>query len=208
MPEAPKIDPALRTTLRVALVCTVLGSCGAANGMGQLMTTSVRSDAGPLDTSDAASHEAATRANEVFVELISHDSMRRVFGAADLGLSLLLVVAGTMLMMRRESAPWWITQAVIANCLFILAQALAVMWRIHAFAPQLATTLDAYLRAASPEQAADAADVPLGMVTTYMMMGMAALWGFVRLAVHGWIAWRVRRPDVRALLAETGREGD
>ena len=104
MPEAPKIDPALRTTLRVALVCTVLGSCGAANGMGQLMTTSVRSDAGPLDTSDAASHEAATRANEVFVELMSHDSMRRVFGAADLGLSLLLVVAGTMLMMRRESA--------------------------------------------------------------------------------------------------------
>jgi len=86
--------------------------------------------------------------------------------------------------------------------------ALAVMWRIHAFAPQLATTLDAYLRAASPEQAADAADVPLGMVTTYMMMGMAALWGFVRLAVHGWIAWRVRRPDVRALLAATGREGN
>jgi hypothetical protein len=207
MEQEPQIDPRLRTTLRVALVATLLGSCGVANGAGQLAQTSVPSDAGPLDTGgDTASREAARDANAVFSELLNQDPMRRVFAAANVGLSLLLAFAGTLLMMRRESAPWWLTQAVIANSLFILAQALAVIWRIQAFSPQLADTLDSYLRAANPAEAAEVGDFPWGAATTYMMMGTVALWALLRAVIHLLVAWRARKPDVRELLAETQRK--
>ncbi|NOY93957.1 MAG: hypothetical protein GXP55_22465 [Deltaproteobacteria bacterium] len=207
MDEKPHVDPRLRTTLRVALIATLLGSCGVANGVGQLSQTSVASDAGPLDASgDPALRDAARETNAVFSELLNQDPLRRVFAAANVGLSLLLAFAGMLLMMRRESAPWWLTQAVIANSLFILAQALAVIWRIHEFSPRLTTTLDTYLRAANPAEAAELGDFAWGLATTYMMMGTVALWALLRTLIHLLVAWRARKPDVRELLAETQRK--
>jgi len=204
MTEAPKLDPRLRSTLRIAFAVSLLGSCGAVNGLSQLGDTPMAADAGPLDTSgDAASREAAVAANDILLDLVRRDPLRRVFGAANVVLSILLVVAGAVLTMRRQAAIWWVTQATLANSLFILAQTLAIMRRIHELAPSLAPALDAYVRATAPEPAPDGGD--LGMVMTFMMMAVPALWGLFRIAVHVGVAWRARRPDVRALLSDTGR---
>lgn len=205
MEQPPTVDPRLRSALRVAFLASLLGSCGAAGGLGQLEAPAAGvSDEGPLDTTASQGREEARAANRVLWELVNQDPLRRVMGASNALLSGLMIVAAVMLFRRRPSAIWWLTQAALANSLFILARALAAALRIHALAPRLTSTMAAYLAATTPDPQANAelTGAAFANAMLVMMLAMPVLWALVDVALHLGVAWRARRADVRGWLDE------
>ncbi len=183
----------------VAMVLTMFGTCGVGRSLQELEPTT------PM-TSDVVAPGTPPELQEVTIrvaEIIESAPERRGLAIANLLASGMLLVGGVLLVTRRKSAPWWITQAAIANLLFTVAEAGAQVMQLDRRAPELQGALDeAMLRmqSAHPEQLAETmTGAQLVLAYKVMFVVLGAVRAFVYLA----IAYRIRKPDAAALLAET-----
>ena len=176
---------AQRALFLLVVLLVTLGSCGAAGG-----ALAVRLDSIPPPATthaEGSDEEAFEMASRRVVEAWLSAKLRKPLAAANVIVSVLLLVAASALVRRRATGVWWTTQAALANVALAIAEtttsalALRDAWgEIVAMTPE------------RPDQGLAAA------TESAQVLGMVLL---VRIAMYGWIVWRVRRPDVRALLS-------
>lgn len=143
-----------------------------------------------------------------------HTPGRRAIDVANLLASALLVLAGSMLLVRRTTAPWWITQAALLNVLWSVVQtavvASGVVRSSGALAPVFERELVLRFSAMQAGDAAHPSALPFtgrDIVWSYFALVIAV--GLVRLGVYAWLLSRARKPDLMALLrAQPGTDSD
>ncbi len=107
---------------------------------------------------------------------------RRPMAAANVVVSVLILVGSFLLSWRRKLAQWWIRQAVVAKLLWIAANTAALAWHIKmSFVP-----------------------VDAGATLPQLVMGVVVV-GSLSAALHLLAAYRATRPDVRAFIEANPR---
>lgn len=177
-----------------------MGSCGTLGGLRVVSDETAApppaiEPEGPVDE-----REAAEITGRGLAELMYHAPFRRPLAVADVLVSGLLLLSGVLLAMRRSTAPWWVTQAVLANMLWALAQGASQLAALIGGFSKMA----GWLQLQTEAQVASAGDPQLGLIDGTMRGGLVIA-GFgvklvIQLAIYGWILWRVRRADVRNIL--------
>lgn len=199
MAKSPK-DPERKTSparaiLPLAVLLTLLGTCGASQGMHEL-SDSPRAQVEPPDDLDEAG-EAQLALNEALAEAVDSDPNRRALGAANILVSFLLIAASVLLTIRRASAVWWITQAALANIVYVVAQTISLGVHVAGAGEQLTSLIEASMAAQTggPPPFAEASN----SVLVLLGLGLAGT-ALARIGFLLFILWRCRRSDVRAAL--------
>lgn len=175
------------------MLLSLLGMLGIYAGLHEL-SDSARPD---IDAPEGLEEEeqAQFAFNEAFFEVRSQDPNRRALGAANVLVSVLLIVASFMLTARRVSAIWWVTQGAIANILFVVVETISSLAHIVGAQEVLMPAIRRWV-AAQGQPTGD--DTAMGvLVVIYVSLVVSAL---VRIAFLLFVLWRGRRSDVRAVL--------
>lgn len=204
----PRPDPTLRAARSALLLVAfmgILGSCGVADGLAAFGEDAVLPAPVVPGTGTTSSEEATEAVARAMADTLQRAPYRRALAAANLLVSVMLLVGGSLLLMRRRSAPWWITQAALANGLWTAADAASQVAQMFQARGELTEVYDRQIEAYLSEQGATAGEMPM-RGEHYLWLWVATFLGFalVRVAIYAWLAWRVRRPDLRGLLAERG----
>lgn len=185
----------------LAVVLTLVGSCGVVQGVGGVSAGRPPMDeVGQVEGERPAVEEAAESSARALVQTLWESPLRRPLAAANVVVSILLLVAAMTLLMRRASAIWWVTQAAIANVLWTvvhtgsqIAQLLGARERLVALFER---EIEARLSGAETEQ------LPWqhGSQQLWLYVALFVAFGLARIAIYGWVTRRARRPDVRELV--------
>ena len=205
MPRTQPSEGARRAAGLLTTVMLVVGTCGSMEGAQAVLTDAPPLPAPvPVDGDSASRDDAAEAVARRLRETLHHAPYRAPLSAAQLLVSVLLLVAMGLLMARRTTAPWWITQAVIANVLWTVASGASRVWALAADYRHIATY---YGQEAVAENAENGAGSELvqtldgeGRATVLMVQVGIALG--IHLLLFAWIGWRARRPDIRAMLED------
>ena len=176
------------------LTLTVFGVSGLSSGISEL-SGSAYAPAPTSRPSDAAVAEV--------VNSLGRMPMRRPLAVANGVVSVLLLVASVLLMLRRASAPWWISQAAIANCLWTIAETASQITQLLRSRDALARVLESQLRAAAAASQGnqEMPDWFGGGTLVWGFVAMCVVSGAVRIAIYVWLFVRSRRPDLQEMLA-------
>lgn len=190
-----KPPPGARATLLIVALGSALGIAGIVNGI-QVARTRPSSELGAQTS--VRERTAVVEANEALARAVADVLVPRLrpLGAVDAVVSLLLAFAAFSLFMRRPQAPWWMAQAALANAAYAILWCAIVVATLRAAAPRLSPLL---LRAIEAQQAGASHDLSPGAELSVMTGGLVLLTSFSVL-FYLLVAWRVRRPDVRALM--------
>ena len=183
-PEAP---PSPRGLLVLALALTLLGSCGASSGVSQLVE-----GGGP---GGVASGGLEAETQQRLAEALA-DPRARPLAMANLVVSALLLLAGAALLLRRRTAVWWVTQASLANGLWVVLGAASALEHLYATKAELLPLFVFVVQetASSPEAPPGPlpeADVLFSFTVATLLVGALA-----RIAVYIGLAVIVRRPSI------------
>ncbi len=184
--------------LLVALMLTMVGTCGLTYGGQEL--------APPMDPSEleamgdgSATSVAAEASAMALMEVLQGDPNRRALGVANMMVSAMLVIGGLMLVWRRESAPWWVRQAIYANMLWTVVQCGSQCAQLLDESTRLAVVFGEEISARSNELQGEG-PAPFGgsqmvwfLVIVFVGLGLLRLLGYV------WFLWRIKRPDIMSL---------
>ncbi len=175
------VEQRAKATFFVAFLLTMLGTCGVSRGAAGLMAGHPPEP--PLDSipKDAADAQALAQVLAQWQKVLYRDRARRPLAAANVVVSVLLIVASGALTLRRSSALWWVRQAIVANSLWILISGGAAV--------------AAVVRARATF--AGALETQVGHLILVQTFG-----SILNLALHLVVDWRARRPDIRAFLDE------
>jgi len=203
----PRPDPTLRAARAALLLVAfmgILGSCGVANGLTAFAEEAVLPAPVAPGTGPGTSEEASEAVARAMADTLNRAPYGRGLAGGNLLVSAMLLVGGTLLFIRRRSAPWWITQAALANGLWTVADATSQIAQLFGSRGELTEVYDRQIEAYLAEQGATAGEMPL-RGEHYLWLWVATFAGFalVRMALYAWLAWRVRRPDLRALLVDS-----
>lgn len=173
----------------------MLGTCGIGNGIGGLQDRAIPEelDSAPQLGQKKESAGWQSSVAQGLMVMLWDMPLRRPLAAANLVVSFLLILASSFLVLRKSTALWWITQALLANMVWTLGEAVAQchqLWVQRArLARFVATTLPKGQSTMPSTQQ---------MVLTYMAVLLAL--GLVRVSVYAWLLRRARSPEVSALL--------
>lgn len=182
--SGPLSVPGAKVSLLLSTLLSVLGIGGLLGSVGLL----TYQPGAPTDGM------FASEASQAVTELMVGSTLMRGLAAANLLVSVLLIVASFVLMLRRPSALWWIRQALVGNVLYTVS-ALAggvVFHRQHAETLQRITEQLPQMQDAPP-------GTPMPPAWASFAIGDACR-GLVVLGFY-FLIWRLsRRPDVRAFV--------
>ncbi len=192
-----------RAALWLSLMLTVLGSCGGCNGIRLYGAGPVPSRALVESNSEAGSEELAELA-VVGARVIIDDPNRKPLSLANVVLSGMLVAGGFLIGIRHRNARWFITNALAANMLWIVADGVADVHRLLHERRPLAAALARAIDATKPEgQAMSQADLwamAHGWVTTFAVASAGV--ALLSFGVHGLVLVRMRSPLIQRFLDE------
>ncbi len=178
---APPPSRPFRSLFFLSVILIGVGSCGTVSGLVEMQFDPVI----PTSTAEgSAESQAQEEANLAVVDAVLRSPYRKPVAAADALVSALLLFAGMSLFRRRKTASWWVTQAALANALLVIVEA-STQW----------LAIDAHwddILGSDPEVGLAAGNAAL---STLLITGLA------RLALYLWMIWRVRRPDIQAVIA-------
>lgn len=188
----------------MAVVLMLAGSCGAGNSIVRLTGGPTPGSVQTLpDDASLDTVEAQRAALEAMARTAREAPYVRVLDATNIALSAMLLVGGTMLLLLRRDGPWWVTQAATANALWTVAFAASHVYQLVANAPELRSKLRALAEAMRADPRVPAASLPVdGLV---LAVGARVAVALLTVHLYGWLAWRVRRPDIREVLEEAER---
>lgn len=198
----PVSERSHRTALLLSTLLTLAGSCGACNGV-QRYAAGPAPAASMIEVGDApGAHETAefyAAAGETY--LAAPD--RKPLGLANLVVSMMLVVGSFMLGGRRASTVWFLTNALAANLIFIVAEAAVLIARVQARSGLLARKLGAVAVAQAPPNHPIALDDAIVQAKGAILLGCVGLGvvAFLKLVFHVVLLVRARSPEVAEFLA-------
>jgi hypothetical protein len=206
--ESDQSQRSARALFFLSVVLVVAGSCGSLQSATDAFSRDPPASPTPQVSATANATEAGEAAARALVGARATAPLRRTLAATNVVVSSLLLVGGVLLFTRRPSAPWWITQAAIANVLWTIANAVSESLGIVGALPELHALFDQQARA---ERAADpsggffqpGAAHYIGLAFVLLFAGAV-----LRIIVYGWLAWRARRADIGTLIAAAARERD
>lgn len=192
-----------RATLFLAVVLTTIGTCGT--GQGITNATNAPIEGIEIEEDDVAVAEAAAAVRDELNRILTGHRHRRQLGAANIVVSVMLLIGGMLLITRRRQAIWWNANALVANLLYTLVEASVLVHQLVVNRDSLGRLLDAQIAAAQATAGGEA--VPYGgshVVWLYVLM--LSGYGFFRCAIYLLLAWSVRRPSIQELLDQAARE--
>jgi len=200
-------ERAHRSALMLSTLLTLVGSCGACNG-------AQRYAAGPPPSPDLI-EVGQGRGSRELAELYAAmgetylgSPDRRPLGIANLVVSLMLVVGSFMLGARRKSTTWFLTNALAANLVFIVAECGLLIARVQSQSGTLARRLaNVVVAQAPPDHPIDAAIAlrDAGGAITMACIGFSMV-AALKFAFHAFLMARARSPEVAEFLASTPEE--
>lgn len=159
------------------MVLSLLGTCGAQHGVADLSEIDRSAD---VDEAE----DAQVKVRMELSNTLLTDPRRRPLGAANVLVSLMLVVAAFMLSARHRTALWWLRNAMAANVLVIIASVASHVATLYAnenaLLPVLASALDPPDLEAAPGALFVAA---AGVILT----------ACINMSFHLYVAWRAHR---------------
>lgn len=188
-----------RPLAAIALVLTLLGTCGVTSSFANLGTRTPP-DLPAVEHPDAAVAAAATDSARAVVEALWTSPFRKALSAASVVTSLLLLVAGGFLIARRPTAPWWIGQAAVANILVTIGEAASQLAGILGASDRLVPLLEQEIAVRRAMHGGDDGGVfeASHVLTIYVVLAVG--YALFRIGIFAWLGWRARRPDVRHAL--------
>lgn len=213
MTSSPPPARAARATVFLTFLLICMGTVGLGNSLMSLQAAEPErqtvapqaTQAGPRPpATSAAVSLAREESRRALAASLWQAPGRRALDVANLLASGLLVLAGSMLLVRRPEAPWWITQAAVLNMLWSVAQTAAIAHGVGRSAASLAPVFErevaARFAALSPGAAQPAALPLSGLQVVWSYVAVVLVIGLVRVAVYAWLLSRARRPDLSAYL--------
>jgi hypothetical protein len=193
-----------RALLVAAVVLMLTGTCGVGNGIVGVSTEGA-AEAPRILPANASLEvvEASDALHTALARTAREAPFRRALDSANVLLSAMLLAGGVLLILLRKSGPWWVTQATVANILWTAAYAGTHVYQLQVNAGELRRLLRELAAAMAADPQIQEGSLPMDelTLTIAMRIGLATL----AIAVYGWIAWRIRKPDVRAVLEEAER---
>jgi hypothetical protein len=152
--------------------------------------------------------EARQAAAAGYQNALDRSPQRKLLAGTNIVVSALFVIGGLLLFSRRPSAPWWITQAVVANVLWVIGDSVSRFAGLLQAWPELEQLYEMQARAeraARPEGGFSEFEAaqPLAVMVTFIVAGAV-----LRIVLYTWFAWRARRADIGTLIASAARERD
>ncbi|MCA9531327.1 MAG: hypothetical protein KC543_14460 [Myxococcales bacterium] len=192
-------EPSLRAVFMVSMVLSLLGLFGVSSGLQMISppqptTVSTKPSTAPDRAADAEALEKVQAA-------ILDTPYLRPLGALNIVVSSMLLIGSFMLTLRRTSASWWITQAVLANIVWIALWTGVMMLHMYHIRDKIAPALEDNVRAQLQQLDEKQVSVSRAMILGSVFVG-ASIAGLLKIAVHGWAGYRASRPDVRAFLTQ------
>lgn len=201
-----RLPSGARALVLVSSLAFVLGNCGAMRSCAALRSPTLP----PPALSSTHQNEAESTAYAAFATTLTtallKPAHRRLASAANLAVSVLLVLAASMLLLRRPSGVWWLSQAAFANLAWTVGDGIS-----FAVALQASSGVDraylAYAQAAGQLPADTLRELARngpGFTDIALILYLAGAVASGLLYVF--LVWRVRRPDVAEVLAATAQE--
>jgi hypothetical protein len=186
--KAPQ-QTAPRTAFALSLLLIMLGSCSVETSIAQLT--------GPIpDRIDLGEKNVDLQSiPRAILETAWDAPQRRPLAAAQGVVGAMMLVGWLLLTLRRNAAPWWITQACIAAALWSVAQTTTHIMTIRAQWTPLYNLAKRFAETLPKDQAG----ITPAMLLWESVAAVAITTG-MRLALLAWIGWRVRRADIRGML--------
>ena len=201
-----RLPSGARALVLVSSLAFVLGNCGAMRSCAALSSPTTAPQAFGTEHQTEAELKAYEEFANGLTSALVKPAHRRAVSAANLVVSMLLLVGASMLLLRRPSGVWWLSQAALANIVWTVGDSVS-----FAAALRGGTSIDraylAYAEAARqlpPETLRELAHGGPGFsgvaLTLYVMGGVLAV------LLYLFLFWRVRRPDVAEVLTATPEE--
>jgi small-conductance mechanosensitive channel len=191
----------------LSVILSAAGSCGVFQGVHTLAS---EPPPRPVVTTTETPNvdEARQAAATGYQNALDRAPQRKLLAGTNIVVSVLFVVGGLMLFSRRASAPWWITQAVLANVLWVIGDTVSRFIALAQGWPELEQLYEMQARAeraAQPDGGLSQFEAaqPLAVMITFFVAG-----ALLRIVLYSWFAWRARRADIGTLIASAARERD
>lgn len=193
-----------RALVVIAAVVMAFGTCGAGNGYVGFTEEGAVEPPRILPADASLEVVEASEALSTALARTARDApARRALDAANIVVSLMFLVGGVLLILLRRSAPWWVTQAAIANILWTCAHTTSHVWQLATSATELRRLLRRLAEAMAADPSIRDQSLPIDelTITIAMRIGLA----LILILVYAWILWRIRRPDIAMVLDEAER---
>ncbi len=214
MPSRPAPERAARATAFLTFLLIAMGTVGLGNSLMSLgsaeperraVAAPARPTTGPQPPpTKAAVALARDESRHALAAALWRAPGRRALDVANLLASALLILAGSTLLVRRPTAPWWIGQAAVLNMLWSAVQTGVVVSGVYGSAHDLAPVFDReiVLRFAAMQGAPASRSAPpiSGGDVVWSYVALVVVLGLVRFAVYAWLLSRSRKPDLSAFL--------
>ncbi len=173
-----------RSIFLVAIFLTFIGTCGAMRATQELIDT-------PVAVSPDMDDVARANATRDAMALLMDDPHRRAISAAHLIAAIMLLVGALLLFTRRESARWWVKNAIAANIAVIVASMISTFVHFRSVSPQVHAIF-----AALP------VDPDAPSLDPMVHFSLLAWSEAISIAILVYVAWRLSRasappPDAR-----------
>jgi hypothetical protein len=191
-----------RPAMLLAIGLSTFGIVGMGLGVTQLQSRHVESDLALQAQSDEAVPQATLAFGRELNRVIYKTSIRKALALANILASLLLVIASGAVALRRRSARWWVTQAVIANIVWTCGNVVGTIIVLREASHDLGPLFREHMRV-SAEAAGDV--VPPGLngdEVLYLFGSMVVLSALIAIPAYLLMYRLSRRDDVGSFLAE------
>ncbi len=201
-----RLTSGARALVLVSSLAFVLGNCGAMSSWAALSpSTTPNATLGATHQSEGESkayEDFARRLSDTLVK----PAHRRAVSAANLAVSLLLIVGASMLLLRRQSGVWWLGQAALANIAWTIGDCISFGTALRT-GGGIDRAYLAYAEAAGqlpPETLAELSRGGPGF--TSVALALYLLRAGLAVGLYAFLYWRVSRRDVSEALAGTAKE--
>ena len=194
MATSQQVVRAARAALIIAFVLMIVGTCGFSGALVDLSSAVPPAATLGPEPELTETVEAVARA---LAAVLRRSPLAEALATANALVSAMLVVGAVLLLMRRSSAPWWIGQAAAANAIWTVVDATSGIRQLLRERSELLPVLE---RLAVQAQQPGASPALTGNHFLWMHVVRIAGFGLLQVVFFAWIAFRVRRPDVRELL--------
>ena len=176
-----------RAALFLSLSMTMLGLVGMFGGYGAL-------GAEPVGLDDPSLSPEVIAAREEVAVAAARTSIPRGLGIANMLASSTLLIAGTLISLRRQSALWWTNQALLINVVYTVADGIGNVVLSRRVRPELEELTRLAIREGEPLDPAQA-DMFMSMMP-WVLDGLIVVRCLLVLGVYGIMVRYARRDDV------------
>lgn len=192
-----------RSALWLSMALTVLGSCGFFNGMNHYANTPIPSET-VQSTDDSPGAVEASAIVITFFQAQMDAPNRRPLALVNVMCSLMLVAGGFMLGIRRASARWFITNALVANLALIVADTTINAMQLEGWRGVLVRRTIAWVHVVAPPAAHVTPQLEREAAQGYVTVLILAfvVGALIKAAIHAVVLYFAQHPRIQQFIDE------